>query len=272
MSIQFLALIVVYGKDPVRTESLETLLANNFDRKRLRILIWDNSPHPKGDFEEFQRAGVLYRSTPENLGLSNIYNRVIAEDLVAGEHLLLLDQDTVLPLDFLVTAETAIELYADIDLFLPMVQANGNWVSPLDYFLGWGRYWSAPLSGRIKSVRVCGINSGMVISARYLQSMVQPVYDERLRFYGTDTQFMLDYADRRAELVVLDVQLMHDLSFFSETVQQRALKFAVMRAAYRQIYERRSLLQRFGVAVVMAMVSLLYAWRYRSSSFLRRQV
>ncbi len=269
MSTRFLALIVVYGTEPVRTSSLQTLLANKFDRNCLRILVWDNSPHPKANAEELQRVGLLYRSTPENLGLSTIYNRVIAENLCTGEHLLLLDQDTVLPAGFLATAERTIGQHPDIDLFLPMIQANGNWVSPLDYCLGWGRYWTAPRHGRMKSARVCAINSGMVISARYLQG--RQVYDEQLRFYGTDTQFMLDYADHRDELVVLDVQLAHDLSFFSDTVEQRARKFAVMRAAYRQIYSRRPLAQRLGVASIMIAISFLYAWRYRSHSFLKRE-
>lgn len=269
MSVQFLALIVVYGTDPVRTSSLQTLLANEFDRNRLRTLVWDNSPHPKAKVEELQRAGVLYRSTPENLGLSRIYNCVIAEDLVAGEHLLLLDQDTVLPVDFLPTVEAAIGQHPDIDLFLPMIQANGNWVSPLDYFLGWGRYWSAPRSGRMKSAHVCAINSGMVIAARYLKG--RQVYDERLRFYGTDTQFMLDYADCRNELVVLNTQLVHDLSFFSDPVEERVRKFAVMRAANTQIYASRPLLLRLGAACILAAVSWLYALRYRSCSFLKRK-
>jgi len=272
MSTRFLALIVVYGTDPVDTTSLQTLLANEFDRGRRRILVWDNSPTPKADAKQLQRAGLLYRSTPENLGLSIIYNRVIAQELRPDEHLLLLDQDTVLPATYLANADAAIRQHPDIDLFLPMIRANGNWVSPLDYYLGWGRYWPAPREGRMKSGRICAINSGMVIAARYLQEDGRrQIYDELLRFYGTDTQFMLDYSDRRDELVVLDARLEHDLSFFSDSVQERARKFAEMRAAYRQIYVRRPLAQRLGVAAVMTAISLLYACRYRSLRFLRRQ-
>lgn len=267
MSTCFLTLIVVYGSDPIRTSSLQTLLANKFDRDRLSILVWDNSPHPNVDVEELQRFGVLYHSTPENFGLSKIYNHVIAEYLLIGQHLLLLDQDTVLPPNFLEIAESAIVQHSDIDLFLPMIKANSSWVSPLDYCLGWGRYWPTPRNGRMRSARVCAINSGMVISARYLHG--RKVYDEQLRFYGTDTQFMLDYAERRDELFVLDVQLAHDLSFFSETVGQRARKFAVMRAACRQIYSKRPLAQRLCVTLVMAAVSLFYAWTYRSCGFLK---
>lgn len=269
MNTRFLALVVVYGSDPFSTSSLQTLLANDFDRQRLRILVWDNSPTPSVNEEDLHRDRVLYRATPENLGLSSIYNQVISKDLDSEEHLILLDQDTVLPINFLKTADEAIGQHPDIDLFLPMIRANGYWVSPLDYCLGWGRYWAVPRYGRMKSAGVCAINSGMVISAKYL--LGRSVYDEKLRFYGTDTQFMLDYVDHRDELVVLDVQLDHDLSFFSDSLEQRARKFIVMRAANKQIYAQRSLAKRFGSAAIMMVVSLVYAWRYRSCSFLKHK-
>lgn len=273
MKSRFFALIVVYKANPAHTLSLRTLLANNFDKQRLRILVWDNSPQPIYDFEAIQCDSLLYRSTPENLGLSKIYNLVISDYLHFEEHLLLLDQDTMLPTSFLASADREITHHPDIDLFLPMIQANGNWVSPLDYFLGWGRYWIAPRKGRIKSRGICAINSGMIISGRYLQGdVVKPIYDEAIAFYGSDTQFMLDFSERRDELFVLDIKLGHDLSFFSGAVTERAKKFTAMRMAYRQIYARRPLAQRLGVEVIMAAVSVLYACRYRSIQFLRVQI
>lgn len=266
MCIRFLALIVVYGLDPVKTSSLQTLLANVFDRERLRILVWDNSPIPTFDADNLQQTGIVYRSTPENIGLSRIYNYVIANELRDGEYLLLLDQDTVLPVSFLTIVNDAIKQHSDIDLFLPMIKVNSNWVSPQNYYLGWGRYWKNPRIGRMKSAHIFAINSGMVISSRYL--LGRRVYDEHLSFYGTDTQFMLDYAERRHELVVLNVNLNHDLSFFSESIENRAKKFAVMKAANKHIYSSRSLFKRFGSFVIISIISFIYAWRYRSIKFL----
>ncbi|MDC8784105.1 hypothetical protein [Roseateles koreensis] len=266
--MRVLALVVVYGADPLKTTSLCTLLATDFPRSNLRILVWDNSPSPLNNIAPLTDAGVAYRSTPENLGLSVIYNHVIKTDLQDGEHLLLLDQDTTLPTNFLARCDAAVRQHPDIALFLPMIRANSNWVSPLSYALGWGRYWPAPKAGRMSSRKICAINSGMLISSTYLKEAC-PGYDERLRFYGTDTQFMLDYMDRCAELVVLDLHLEHDLSFFSDSVQNRAEKFNTMRAAYRYIYEGRPIWQRFGVAMVMQLVSITYAVRYRELAFLR---
>lgn len=270
MNLRLLALVVVYGTDPMATTSLRTLLATNFPRDRLRVLVWDNSPQPATNRAALMPVDVDYRSTPENLGLSVIYNRVITGHLHDDEHLLLLDQDTTLPVDFLTVCNAAVTQHPDIDLFLPMIRANRRWVSPLTYAMGWGRYWSTPRVGRMTSHQVCAINSGMLISAAYLKGDC-PGYDERLRFYGTDTQFMLDYMDRRRELITLDLRLEHDLSFFSDPGENRASKFNAMRAAYRYIYEGRPVWQRLGVALVMWLVSLLYAVRHRELAFLRSQ-
>jgi hypothetical protein len=88
MSMRVLALVIVYGTAPLQTTSLQTLLASKFDHSRLRILVWDNSKAPAPHAEELDALGVGYVSTPDNLALSMIYNRVIANHLQQGEHLL----------------------------------------------------------------------------------------------------------------------------------------------------------------------------------------
>ncbi len=268
MATHILALIVVYGMNPDRSTSLQTLLSNTSPGDNLTILVWDNSPSPSMDAARFMANGMQYISTPENLGLSTIYNRVIKGHLADNSYLLLLDQDSELPTNFLNECVTAIEAEPDIDLFLPMVRANGAWRSPLTYILGWGRNWSSPRKGRIPSRGVCAINSGMLISAHYLLGDF-PGYDERLRFYGTDTQFMLEYMKRRPELAVLDTTIEHDLSFFSASREAQILKFQEMRKAYSYIYEKQPLLEKTGMRAVMSLVSLIYALRYRAPKLLR---
>ena len=268
MSAKLLALIVVYGCDPTDTSSMRSLVRCESGKCKLRIIVWDNSPRSHDvDWTALGQTGA-YISTPGNLGLSMIYNQVIAQHLQPDEHLLLLDQDSELPTDFLEKAATAIDANPTVDLFLPMVRANNRWASPVTYLCGWGRQWRAGVVGCIPSTRVCAINSGMIISSAYLLGSF-PGYDERLRFYGTDTQFMLDYMDRRSRLCVIDSVIMHDLSFFSGPSAKRAEKFATMRAAYDFIYERRPYIQRVAVKLVILAVSIRYAVRNRDLSFLR---
>lgn len=268
MSARLLALIVVYGCDPTHTPSMRSLVQCSSGGCELRIIVWDNSPRQQDvDWKALGKTGV-YISTPHNLGLSDIYNQVITGHLQSGEHLLLLDQDSELPADFLEKAATAMGANPAVDLFLPMVRANSRWASPVTYLCGWGRQWRVGGVGCISSKRVCAINSGMIISAAYLHGSF-PGYDERLRFYGTDTQFMLDYMDRRTHLYVLDSVIMHDLSFFSGPSIKRAEKFIAMRTAYHFIYERRPPIQRIAVKLVMFAVAIRYAVRHRDLLFLR---
>lgn len=267
MSAKLLALIVVYGCDPTDTPSMRSLVECANGGCELRIIVWDNSPRPHDvDWRALGQAGT-YISTPENLGLSTIYNRVIGQHLQVDEHLLLLDQDSELPTDFLEKAAAAIAVHPEVDLFLPMVRANSRWASPVTYLCGWGWQWRSGVVGCIPSKRVCAINSGMMISSAYLHGSF-PGYDERLRFYGTDTQFMLDYMDCRSRLCVIDSVIMHDLSFFSEPPAKRAEKFKVMRAAYKFIYERRPYIQQIAVKLMMFAMAIRYAVRYRSLDFI----
>lgn len=269
--MNLLALIVVYGIEPAATASLRSLArCRRHERCTLRTIVWDNSPQPsKVDWLVLGLHGD-YVATPENLGLSTIYNRVTAGHLQRGEHLLLLDQDTDLPDDFLLKAAAAIEAHPNVDLFLPMVRANGRWASPVTYWCGWGKQWRVRLVGSIPSKRVCAINSGMIISAAYMLGSF-PGYDERLRFYGTDTQFMLDYIDRRRRLCMIDSVIAHDLSFFSAAAPTRAQKFNVMKAAYGYIYENRPWIQQVAVRLVMLSISIRYALKHRDPDFLRRE-
>lgn len=268
MSAKLLALIVVYGCDPTNTPSMRSLVQCVKGGCELRIIVWDNSPRPHDvDWRALGQTGA-YISTPDNLGLSTIYNRVIGQHLQVDEHLLLLDQDSELPTDFLEKAAAAIAVHPKVDLFLPMVRANSRWASPVTYFCGWGRQWRSGVVGCIPSKRVCAINSGMIISSAYLHGSF-PGYDERLRFYGTDTQFMLDYMDRRCRLCVIDSVIMHDLSFFSGPPAKRAEKFKVMRAAYYFIYERRPYIQQIAVKLMMFAMTIRYAIRHRGIDFFR---
>ena len=265
---KFLALIVVYGCDPISTLSLRSLAKCFVGGFELRIIVWDNSPRPKDlNWTALGLPGA-YISTPDNLGLSIIYNRIIAEHLQLGEHLLLLDQDSILPQDFLIKMTNAIKANPEIDLFLPLVHSNERFVSPVTYLCGWGRQWRAEMVGCMSSNRVSAINSGMIISSAYLHGSFLK-YDERLSFYGTDTQFMLDYSDQRSRLCVINTIILHDLSFYSGPQEKRVEKFIAMRRAYSFIYDHRSLIQRIVVNIVMFLVSILYAIRYKDLAFIR---
>lgn len=272
MQNEILALIIVYGQIPVETTSYKTLAATRKTSAKVRLLIWDNSPEPHHTDESFALnfEQATYISTPENVGLSTIYNKVIKKHLHHTEFLLLLDQDSAIPSDFFEHFSRHSSQHPEIDLFLPTIRANGRFVSPLPYFYGWGRYWKTPRKGIQSSKFRCAINSGMMISGKYLKGDFSG-YDERLRFYGTDTQFMVTYARSRNEFFIMDTTIDHDLSFFGATSKNKASKFLEMKSAYTWIYEKHPYYQRTLNIIVMSIVSIVYAFKHKSLSFLKKQ-
>ena len=52
--------------------------------------------------------------------------------------------------------------------------------------------WKEKLTGVLKINNRFAINSGMVIDAHYLANTFKG-YDERIKFYGTDDDFILKY-------------------------------------------------------------------------------
>lgn len=268
MKASVLALVVMYGVKPSQSPAIASLGRISKVGITLSTLVWDNSPEkledllPEGDWGE-----TSWVHTPENLGLSAIYNEVIANWLKEGEHLLLLDQDTVLPENFFETASEAIIANPSVNLFLPMVRAHERWVSPQYAAVGWGRSWKQPRVGLQPSRHLGAINSGMIISSDYLRGLFGG-YDRDLRFYGTDTFFMLEYRRQNSWVFVLDAVVLHDLSFYSTSTSGKISRFRAMRTANIICYRRTAWPVRLAVLGLMACASLVYSFKYRSLGFL----
>lgn len=97
--------IVVLYKMPL-TESpaiqglFETFACHPELHDLLSVLIWDNSPTPLKNLEPL--SPFAYKHSQENLGVSGAYNRAMKiAEAMGCPWLLLLDQDTVIPADFL---------------------------------------------------------------------------------------------------------------------------------------------------------------------------
>lgn len=266
--VSILALVVIYGTIPSYSPAITSLGALSKKSISLRTLVWDNSPQKLNDSLRGGDWGEInWVHTPENRGLSAIYNAVIADWLKADEYLLLLDQDTLLPETFFEAAAGAITSNPTVNLFLPMVRAHERWVSPLYAAVGWGRYWKQPRVGLQSSRYLGAINSGMIISAHFLQGAFSG-YARDLQFYGTDTFFMLAYRRQHKWACVLDAVIHHDLSFYSTSTQEKVRKFRVMRDANVICYRETAWPVRLAVRSLMTCVAVLYSFRYRNIGFL----
>jgi len=148
--VRLFAVIVVYKMLPGESPTLRTLLdavrQASHNGLEIGVLVWDNTPGGQDPGENSD--GVRYHAAPDNPGLARAYNYAL--DLAHAEEydwLLTLDQDSILPANFLVrVAELArhLESTATIGAIVPQVTGDGRNLSPFQFALGaiprWFRY------------------------------------------------------------------------------------------------------------------------------------
>ena len=209
-------LIVLYKMqlvDSLTFRSIENYIHTRYFQPTLsyRLVIWDNSPSPSYDEVSNFRAKlpaleIKYIHTPKNCSLSEIYN-VVATKLAFNEYLTLLDQDTVLPIAYF--EELRLAQSERWPLILPKAECQNLLVSPGRRYFARGIRLKDIKSGAVSSKNLLAINSGMSILCSVFQLFK---YDERLRFYGTDTFFMRNYEKYFELAFVLKTPILHSLA------------------------------------------------------------
>lgn len=97
---------------------------------------------------------------------------------------MLLDQDSIFGPEYFQEFYNA-EKRSNVDLFLPKIMHKGRIISPTKIYYAKGFYYKEIASGFISSKKLGAINSGMIISSKYL-IRTRFSYDIRLGNYCTD--------------------------------------------------------------------------------------
>lgn len=87
--------------------------------KGIQIVVYDNSPEP----QIIPNSNVIYYHNPKNGGVSAGYNYAaqIAQKLGNIDYLLLLDQDTIFPKEYIDILSIKIREYPFVNLFVPRI-------------------------------------------------------------------------------------------------------------------------------------------------------
>ncbi len=134
--MKLLAVVVIYKTQPSHSPTLQTLLrSRDLSRETgsdIGILIWDNTPN--GQTATDLPPDIRYVSAPHNPGLSTAYNHALIVAQNEGcDWLLTLDQDTVLPGNFLPRIAVIADQVLDeltVAAILPRVVGNSRRLSP----------------------------------------------------------------------------------------------------------------------------------------------
>ena len=149
---------------------------------KVHFFIQDNSPEPSGGVAEY--PGVSYRHCPGNPGLGNAYNagaRYAAEK--GAWWLLLLDQDTTLPGNFLECYIRSINAHPETGIFVPEIFVGDyEQLSPLRRWKAQPRPLTTERTYPVKHYLL--INSGLCVERTLFE-----------KAGGFDENIWLDFAD-----------------------------------------------------------------------------
>lgn len=272
--VKFLILVVLYKLSPEDSDTLLSLSKCKEALTNARILIRDNSPSPYTPAERATLGQLLgdtpyeYRHNGQNEYLSTIYNQTIRE-LRADEYLVIFDHDSAFDAGFFAAALRAIHSHPSTDLFLPLVYCGDQLVSPSRMVLFKGSYLPRPPHAICPSRHAMAINSGMVISGRYLKTDF-PGYDEDYHFYVTDCDFMWTYSRLRPNYCALDYRMNHSLDFYGheEPFESKKRRFREMRRGFLTAMRKRSLAAYVLCYIYMDIYSAKFALTHRDRRFL----
>jgi len=209
-------IVVLYKTIPIESTTIKSIIENLLKsgstlNSIYELTIWDNSP--ESQLDEINKIrnllsfiNIKYISTPENKSLSEIYNNV-SLNIDKSEYLTLLDQDSNLPLSFFIELEEA--QHQNYYLILPKVYCDNVLISPGSRFFARGKLFNNVPSGLIASKNLLAINSGMSIRGVVFSNFR---YNEKLRFYGTDTDFMRNYEKTYPSVFILTSPINHSLA------------------------------------------------------------
>ncbi|RPA38333.1 glycosyltransferase [Shewanella frigidimarina] len=213
-------LIVIFNESVFDTPTYKTLIKMlSVHPHAATLFVWDNSPitqHESGLKSEINDLKIIYYHSERNENLSIVYNKVmkIAFDL-KSDYITLLDQDSYISPDF---KQSVSHVNSDY-LQVPRVCSDktGKLISPryqkYNYLLNKCsiNYLNSNIApGIFKSKHMFAVGSGMTISKSLWLSGIR--FQDRLSFYGVDTEFCVDYATKSDSFILLDSTIKHNAS------------------------------------------------------------
>lgn len=181
-----LPILVLYKCTLTDSAAYNTLLASSASLNLSLISVYDNSPLRQVSAEEESHL-LAYKHDPANGGVAAAYNWAL--DIAQSNGyawLMLLDQDTTLPLDFLQSSLEQVEKYLPkpiIVALVPVVRSGGAVVSPKRVSFARLRPLVDSSTG-IQSEEIMAINSGTIIRCDFVRSIG-----------GFNRAYWLDYLD-----------------------------------------------------------------------------
>jgi len=202
---KLLIIIVLYNEKLIDAAPLKSIeLCND-----LALYVYDNSLSPDLDANSY--PNVTYIHDSRNPGVSSAYNSGVSfAKQIGREWVLLFDQDTILPADFLSKLQENINKLPFSNLYALRLLKEGNLISPCGYKYKRGYINNDLHSGNLSMNNISLLNSGLLISVELF--MEAGGYDESVPLYFSDFVFVNRLRKIMTNFTLLPIDLVHNLS------------------------------------------------------------
>lgn len=271
--IKLAVVVVLYKRDYADSVAIKTIL-DSLDELAgmgycLTVFVWNNSP---GFSRVLAHPSVVWNEGA-NSTLPCIYNHIADLAFGAGASALMIsDDDTDYSrYDFKGNFEIIDKLMggsASVGCFIPRIRSAGKLVSPGGRFLFKGRLFESVTPGLVSSKNLLAINSGVIVTRGCYEAM-GTLYDERLNFYGTDTDFFVRYQNFYPHVYIFDSLIEHSLSEHAvESIERALFRWRDHIFATKITYSNRPLFFRVMLYSYLYYLRFKLVLRYRSLRFM----
>lgn len=214
-----LAILVLYKiklQESITYLSLkESLKINNL---KLDLLVYDNSPTKQNIVNDIipENINIEYIHDETNPGVSKAYN--VGEKFAKNngkKWLLLLDQDSNLPINYFERMIASLEKYPNQHIFAPILINKNRIYSPCSYRFKRGKSLPYLRFGINSLIKNNLLNSGLFVSVEIFDKVGG--FNENIRLYFSDFNFIDRVKVYIKEYVIVDCLIHHNLSSDDES-------------------------------------------------------
>lgn len=263
---ELLVVVIIYNLDVRKCSSLISLNANS---GYLDVVVYDNSLNNinNNKFDDFTYLNIKYIHNPNNPGVSKGYNFAAQYALKKNKpFLLLLDQDTYLPVDALNKYLAAARFNNEIALFAPFLNFNDKIYSPCNYFMHKGFHKHIFKLGINNLKNINFLNSGLLIRVDAFN--IAGGYDENIRLYFSDFEFINRFKTHYKKYFLLDLTCLHELASADKSDLNKALeRFEMYCSDGRNA--SKSFLLKFQYFITVGLRAIKLSVYFKNSMFIK---
>lgn len=266
---KIIAVLVLYNSTLEESKSFNTLLkAINSNREKLTLVVYNNSPlYWSYDNKSFLGLEIININDNSNSGVSKAYNTAYSHALkLEKEYILLLDQDTTLPVSFFESFLKSESIYRkkNLGIYSPLIMNDSELLSPANFFLFTSKKIKKISEGLHKLRGKAIINSGLIISTNLFQLVGG--YNEKIKLDFSDFYFIKKVLKFEKNVVIFNSKCLHSLSSEEEVSCKSALnRFGYYLEGAK--YYSKSFKLMYGLKLWVILRSLKLSLKYKTIEF-----